>query len=90
MAFAGISAPFGVLNIAGSCFERRLGLPRLHLAVRVGACSGCRRCDRECPISLPVTTMVEVGTMDNAECLPCGRCAAVSQAGLSLPVWTLT
>jgi len=66
---------FSPLNIIGDRVGRWLRLPRLHLAVASGRCSQCRKCARECPMSLDVPAMVAGGAIDHTECITCGSCA---------------
>ncbi len=65
--------PFSVFNIAGSRLKTIL-VPRLRLTLTGKPCTGCQRCDEVCPMSLPVSVMVESGNMDNTECVLCGIC----------------
>lgn len=66
--------PFGVWGIVGSKLSALLTLPTLRLAARPEACRHCGTCDRVCPMSLPVSEMVERGDMRATECLLCGSC----------------
>lgn len=65
-------APFMVIG-------RRLGtflhLPVLRLHSEADRCTGCKRCEARCSMSLPVSDMVKRGTMANADCIFCGECA---------------
>lgn len=57
---------------------RKLGslahLPGLRLKVDLSACKDCKKCTRECPMCLDVNAMVQVGKMENSECILCGTC----------------
>lgn len=65
-------APFMVL---GTKLRRWLHLPGLHVRVKhQEACVSCKRCDRECPMSLPVSEMVKEGQLRELECIQCGAC----------------
>jgi ferredoxin-type protein NapH len=46
----------------------------LNLVADRDQCIHCHTCTRNCPMSLPVETMVESGSMENTECILCGSC----------------
>lgn len=48
--------------------------PSLRLRPATERCVQCHRCDRACPMSLPVRDMVAREDMANNECLLCGSC----------------
>lgn len=64
-------APFMIL---GRKAGNALRLPGLRLRVTDTACVSCHRCDRHCPMSLPVSRMVETGNMESSDCILCGNC----------------
>ncbi len=64
-------APFMIL---GRKTSNALRLPALRLTVTDTACVSCHRCDRHCPMSLPVSRMVEAGNMESSDCILCGNC----------------
>jgi len=66
--------PFGVWSIVGTRLSSLMRLPRLRLRAEPGACTECGRCDRVCPMSLPVSSMVASGSIDATECVLCGSC----------------
>jgi ferredoxin-type protein NapH len=66
--------PFGVWSIVGSKLGGLARIPSLRLRADASACNSCRRCDRECPMSLPVADMASAGDMRATECLLCGSC----------------
>jgi len=74
-AFCHYLCPFGVINMATARLGRRLRLPQLRLEANTAACTQCQRCTRACPMSLPVTEMVQRGDMTNHECILCATCA---------------
>ena len=39
------------------------------------SCIGCGKCDRVCPMSLPVERLLRAGTIEDAECIQCAACA---------------
>lgn len=54
---------------------RHLGRwPALRLVPETAKCTACKRCTRECPMSLDVTAMVQRGDMEHSECILCGSC----------------
>ena len=66
--------PWGVLNIVGTKIKNFFKWPSLHLKAAPDKCKKCRTCDKNCPMSLEVRTMVQAGSMDNTECILCGTC----------------
>jgi ferredoxin-type protein NapH len=64
-------APF---MISGRWLRNRLGWASLHLVADPSACADCKKCTSGCPMSLDVNGMVQIGKMENAECILCGTC----------------
>lgn len=64
-------APFMIL---GRKVRNTGGWPSLRLSAASEGCTHCHTCTENCPMSLPVETMVEKGKMENAECILCGSC----------------
>jgi polyferredoxin len=64
-------APFMIL---GRWVRNRFGWPALRLVANSSACSDCKKCTSNCPMSLDVNHMVQIGQMKNAECSLCGTC----------------
>jgi len=64
-------APF---MIFGTKLSEFLKLPRLRLKADKDSCTGCMQCNKKCPMSLDVKTMVEAANMKNSECILCGEC----------------
>lgn len=60
--------------IIGRKIANLLRIPSLRLAIEEPACIDCGRCDRDCPMSLPVNAMVRAIQMENTECILCGSC----------------
>lgn len=73
-AFCHYLCPFGVLNIVGTRIGKFLHLPVLHLETDMNKCTKCGKCSKVCQMSLPVTDMVQSGSMENTECILCGMC----------------
>lgn len=66
--------PFGVWNIVGEKIGHALGIPRVSLKASSSACTGCKACDRNCPMQLPVSDMVAAEKMRTTECFMCLTC----------------
>ena len=66
--------PWGVLNITGTKIKNFFRWPSLNLKATGEKCQQCRTCDRNCPMSLEPSKMVQSGSMDNTECISCGTC----------------
>ncbi len=64
-------APFMMI---GRWFRNRFGWASLHLTADASACTHCKLCTKNCPMSLDVNTMVHAGQMEAAECILCGTC----------------
>ena len=64
-------APFMVIGSKiGDLFHAK----RLRLCADKNACVNCRLCDKCCPMSLKVSERVQIGRMDDNECILCGSC----------------
>ena len=72
-------APFMIL---GRWLSNLLRIPSLRMKSNKEACIECHRCDRECPMSLPVEEMVLKGKFEHRECILCGTCADVCPRGV--------
>jgi ferredoxin-type protein NapH len=70
------------IMIIGTKIKDKARWPSLHLTVNPEACNDCGKCDRHCPMSLPVAAMVKRGSLQNAECILCGNCVDHCQAGV--------
>ncbi len=64
-------APFMIM---GRKVRNTAGWPSLRLTAASELCTHCHTCTENCPMSLPVETMVEDGRMENSECILCGTC----------------
>ena len=64
-------APF---MIAGRWLGNLLRIPSLRLRTDKDACNNCKRCTRECPMSLPVDQLVMKDKMEHRECILCATC----------------
>jgi len=64
-------APF---MMVGRWIRNRFAWPSLKLAADASACSDCKTCTKNCPMSLDVNAMVQLQRMEQAECILCGTC----------------
>jgi ferredoxin-type protein NapH len=64
-------APFMVI---GRWIRNRFGWLSLRLAANTGSCSDCKKCTSNCPMSLDVNEMVQLGQMESLDCILCGTC----------------
>ncbi|MBN1302989.1 MAG: 4Fe-4S binding protein [Anaerolineales bacterium] len=64
-------APF---MISGRWIRNRFGWASLRLTADADACSDCKKCTSNCPMSLDVNAMVRADQMENLECILCGTC----------------
>ena len=72
-------APFMVL---GEKLGSALRVPQLRIEADPNGCIGCGKCDRACPMSLPVQDLLAGGTVADAECIQCAACADVCPKGV--------
>lgn len=73
--------PFGVFGVIGTRAGRLLRLPAMGLHAEPSSCDSCGRCTKECPMSLPVSDMVQRGHMRTTECILCAGCADTCPKG---------
>ena len=64
-------SPFMIL---GRKLRNAANTPALRLTAETEKCTNCKKCTRNCPMSLDVNAMVQSGNMENAECILCGKC----------------
>ncbi|MEE8568323.1 MAG: 4Fe-4S binding protein [Anaerolineales bacterium] len=65
-------APFMII---GRRVRNLFKWPALGLRVEPDKCIDCKRCTRDCPMSLDVNGMVNMGDIEHNECILCGTCA---------------
>ena len=65
-------APFMII---GRKIRNAANLPSLQLQADKTKCINCKSCDKKCPMSLEVNSMVQKNSMENSECILCGSCA---------------
>jgi ferredoxin-type protein NapH len=66
--------PMSILNILGTKIKNKINLTSLNLYSNKDNCVGCKKCNKVCPMSLDVSTMVKTDNMENMECILCGEC----------------
>lgn len=64
-------APFMVI---GFKIGETLHIPQLHIKTDKEKCISCKQCNKNCPMSLDVESMVKEGCIRNSECIQCGAC----------------
>jgi ferredoxin-type protein NapH len=64
-------APFMII---GRWLRNLLAWPSLRLKADSSVCADCKKCTSNCPMSLDVNGMVQLGKMENTECILCGTC----------------
>jgi ferredoxin-type protein NapH len=64
-------APFMII---GRWLRNLIAWPSLRLKAVPEACVDCKKCTYHCPMSLDVNGMVQLGKMENSECILCGTC----------------
>lgn len=67
--------PMSILNMIGTKAKNILNLPSLRLVAIRKNCTGCKQCNKVCPMSLNVSAMVKIDDMNNSECILCGECS---------------
>ncbi|MDK2981409.1 MAG: ferredoxin-type protein NapH [Chloroflexota bacterium] len=67
-------APFMIL---GRKLRNLFAWPSFRLKIDPDLCINCRKCTLNCPMSLDVNGMVNMGKMENNECILCAQCADV-------------
>jgi ferredoxin-type protein NapH len=64
-------APFMII---GRKIRNSIGWPALQLEADNNKCINCKTCTRSCSMSLDVNAMVQNRSMENPECILCGKC----------------
>lgn len=64
-------APFMVV---GTRIKNFCKWPSLRLEAASDKCRQCKTCEKNCPMSLEVSKMVQSGSLENTECILCGTC----------------
>lgn len=58
----------------GYALGKQLGVPQLRIKARPENCVDCGRCDKACPMSIPVRTSLKAGFISESDCVLCGEC----------------
>jgi len=77
-------APF---MIVGRRIRNYFQWASLQLLANPEACKHCHTCSENCPMSLPVEKMVQLSSMENAECILCGTCVDGCKEGVITYGW---
>jgi ferredoxin-type protein NapH len=72
-------APFMII---GRKIRNTVNWPALQLEADSSKCINCKACTRNCSMSLDVNKMVKKQSMENVECILCGRCVDVCPKGV--------
>jgi ferredoxin-type protein NapH len=72
-------APFMII---GRRIRNTVNWPALQLEADGSKCINCKACTRNCSMSLDVNDMVQKQSMENAECILCGKCVDVCPEGV--------
>lgn len=64
-------APFMIIGVK---VQRAFHLPGLRIQTEASKCISCKKCEQNCPMSLPVSTMAKKDEFYHAECILCGSC----------------
>jgi len=77
-------APFMVI---GTKIKNFFKWSSLHLEAASDKCKQCKICEKNCPMSLEVSKMVQSIYMKNTECILCGACVYHCQNGVIKYSW---
>lgn len=67
---------------AGFRFGRLMRIPQLRIRSRSELCVSCGKCDKVCPMSIPVTEDLKLGAIRTADCILCGQCVDCCPKGV--------
>lgn len=82
-----IFCPIAVMLRIGRKIRNIFRWPALHLEADKETCVNCKKCSKECPMSLDVNDMVRQGSMEQAECILCGACVDTCPKGVISYAW---
>lgn len=77
-------APFMIL---GRKIRNRFRWPALQLQANPEICRHCGACSKNCPMSLPVESMIDRSAIENPECILCGACIDACRQGALFYGW---
>lgn len=66
--------PMYVFNYIGMKIGKFLKLPSLKIECKSEKCTGCKKCNKSCLMSLDVADMVKNNNWNENECIKCGEC----------------
>ena len=72
-------APFMII---GRKIRNTANWPALQLEADSIKCINCKACTRDCSMSLNVNEMVQKHSMENTECILCGKCVDICPKGV--------
>ena len=78
----GAEPSFSPFMVLGEKLGSALRVPQLRIEADPNSCIGCGKCDRACPMSLPVQDLLAGGAVADAECIQCAACADVCPKGV--------
>lgn len=71
-------APFMII---GEKIGAALHAPQLHVSADASKCISCGKCDKACPMSLPVSELLDPGAITHSECIQCAACCDACPKG---------
>jgi len=74
--------PMSILNVTGTKLRNLMNLSSLRLTAVSARCTGCKQCNKACPMSLDVAGMVKQNKLDSLDCILCGECCDACKAGV--------
>ncbi|MDO4851247.1 MAG: 4Fe-4S binding protein [Actinomycetota bacterium] len=72
-------APFMII---GEKLGAAMRVPQLHVTADSAKCISCGLCEQACPMSLPVSELLEPGAITHPECIQCAACCDVCRKGV--------
>lgn len=85
--FCHTSCPIVVTLIIGRKIRNIFRWPALHLESEKEQCIDCKKCEKECPMTLDVNGMVRQEKMEHVECILCGSCIDTCPKGAIRYAW---
>jgi len=81
--------PFAPMLMIGRKIRNLFRWPALGLSADSSRCIDCKKCSKECPMSLDVNGMVRNDEMEHAECILCANCADACPKGVISCGWKM-